>query len=82
MAALRTGRAGNLPANATTFVGRRVEIGTVRVLLAKGRLVTLTGVGGVGKTRLGLRAAGELSRVFRDGVWFVELAALHDPPAA
>ncbi|MET9231266.1 LuxR C-terminal-related transcriptional regulator [Lentzea sp. NPDC003310] len=51
----------------------------MRRLLAESRLVTLTGVGGVGKTRLALRAAGETSRAFRDGVWFVELGGVTDP---
>ncbi|MDX3663936.1 LuxR C-terminal-related transcriptional regulator [Streptomyces sp. ID05-26A] len=51
----------------------------MRRLLAESRLVTLTGVGGVGKTRLALRAASETSRAFRDGVWFVELGGVTDP---
>ncbi|MEV6241269.1 LuxR C-terminal-related transcriptional regulator [Lentzea sp. NPDC051838] len=51
----------------------------MRRLLAESRLVTLTGVGGVGKTRLALRAATETSRAFRDGVWFVELGGVTDP---
>lgn len=50
----------------------------MRRLLSESRLVTLTGVGGVGKTRLALRAAGETSRAFRDGVWFVELSGVTD----
>ncbi|MFI6100244.1 ATP-binding protein [Lentzea sp. NPDC051213] len=51
----------------------------MRRLLSESRLVTLTGVGGVGKTRLALRAAAELHRAFRDGVWFVELGGVTDP---
>ena len=69
---------GNLPAELTSFVGRRGEVAEVRRLLAGCRLVTLTGVGGVGKTRLALRAAAGLRRAFRDGVWLVELDQLRD----
>jgi len=69
---------GTLPAELTSFVGRRRELATTRQMLASSRLLTLTGVGGVGKTRLALRMAGEVRRTFPDGVWFVELAALHD----
>jgi len=71
-------RAGNLPAELTSFVGRRGELAEVRRLLAKSRLVTLTGIGGVGKTRLALRAAAGLRRAFRDGVWLVQLDQLRD----
>src|SRR5262245_2198630 len=70
---------GNLPAELTSFVGRRGELAEVKRLLASARLVTLTGVGGVGKTRLALRAAAELRRAFRDGVWVVQLDQLRDP---
>src|SRR5215210_3137662 len=73
-----TGR-GALPAEMTSFVGRRRELAETRRLLASSRLLTLTGPGGVGKTRLALRMATEVRRTFPDGVWFVELAALHDP---
>ncbi len=69
---------GNLPADVTSFVGRRSELAEVRRLLSSSRLVTLTGVGGVGKTRLALRAAATLHRAF-DAVWLVDLAALSDP---
>ncbi|MFC5731073.1 MULTISPECIES: ATP-binding protein [Nocardioides] len=62
----------------TSFVGRRRELSETRRLLASSRMLTLTGVGGVGKTRLALRMAAEVRRTFPDGVWFVELAALHD----
>src|ERR1700761_8697043 len=78
MAPARRG-AGNLPAELTSFVGRRGEVAEIRQLLAESRLVTLTGVGGVGKTRLALRAAAELRRAFRDGVWLVQLDQLRDP---
>jgi predicted ATPase len=70
--------AGNLPAELTSFVGRRGELAEVRRLLAGSRLVTLTGVGGVGKTRLALRAAAGLRRAFRAGVWLVQLDQLRD----
>lgn len=70
---------GALPAELTSFVGRRRELTETRRLLAGSRLLTLTGVGGVGKTRLAMRMAAEVRRTFPDGVWFVELAALHDP---
>jgi len=69
---------GNLPAELTSFVGRRGELAEVRRLLAGSRLVTLTGVGGVGKTRLALRAAAGLRRAFRDGVWLVQLDQVRD----
>lgn len=76
---LYPGRKGNLPADTTTFVGRKHDVAEVRRLLSESRLVTLTGVGGVGKTRLALRAAAETSRAFRDGVWFVDLGVVTDP---
>ena len=69
---------GNLPAELTSFVGRRGEVAEVRRLLSGSRLVTLTGVGGVGKTRLALRAAAGLRRAFGDGVWLVQLDQLRD----
>ncbi|KAB2348414.1 ATP-binding protein [Actinomadura rudentiformis] len=69
---------GNLPVAVTTFVGRRREITEVRRLMSVSRLVTLTGVGGVGKTRLALEAAAQSRRSFPDGVWLVDLAALED----
>jgi predicted ATPase/DNA-binding CsgD family transcriptional regulator len=70
---------GALPAELTTFVGRRQEIALTRRTLGEFRLVTLTGVGGVGKTRLALRTALEVRRQFADGAWFVELGSLRDP---
>ena len=70
---------GNLPADFTTFVGRRHLLQDVKSALAAGRLVTLVGPGGVGKTRLALRSATELSRGVADGVWLVELAGVQDP---
>lgn len=68
------GGAGNLPLELTTFVGRRSEMAEIKSLLSSSRLVTLTGLGGVGKTRLALRAAAQARRDFGDGVWLVELA--------
>ena len=70
---------GNVPAPITSFVGRRRELDEICRRLDEGRLVTLSGVGGVGKTRLALQVAGELAPSFPDGVWVVELAALADP---
>jgi non-specific serine/threonine protein kinase len=72
-------RHDNLPASLTSFVGRRHELAEVKRALSGARLVTLTGVGGVGKTRLALRVAESVERTFRDGVWLVELASLSDP---
>ena len=69
----------NLPAELTDFVGRRQDRADVRRLLAESRLVTLTGMGGVGKTRLALQVARELQRTMPDGVWLVQLAELFDP---
>ncbi|GII53761.1 LuxR family transcriptional regulator [Planotetraspora thailandica] len=69
---------GNLPADVTSFVGRRQELAEIRRLLSVSRLVTLTGVGGVGKTRLALRAASDQHRAF-DAVWLVDLSVLDDP---
>ncbi|MEJ3747375.1 LuxR C-terminal-related transcriptional regulator [Actinomycetes bacterium KLBMP 9797] len=73
------GSLGNLPAEVTSFVGRRHEMTGIRRMLAASRLVTLTGAGGVGKTRLAQRVGAELRRTFSDGVWFVGLAELRDP---
>lgn len=68
-----------LPVQLTRFIGRRREITEVTHLLASVRLVTLTGPGGSGKTRLALQIATSLSPGFEDGVWFVALAPLRDP---
>ena len=70
---------GSLPVELTSFVGRRRELAETRRLLGSSRLLTLTGPGGVGKTRLAMRVAAEVRRTFPDGVWFVELATLRDP---
>jgi hypothetical protein len=69
----------NLPAQLTSFVGRRQETADVSRLLANHRLVTLTGTGGCGKTRLALHVAGAVVDTFAEGVWLVELAPLVDP---
>ncbi|WP_260845095.1 ATP-binding protein [Prescottella equi] len=72
------GRA-SLPEELDSFVGRQNEVAEVRRLLSESRLVTLTGPGGVGKTRLALRVARESRKVFTGGTWFVELGDLRDP---
>src|SRR5690349_8600160 len=72
-------RPGRLPAEATSFIGRRRELAEVRGKLAAGRLVSLVGPGGVGKTRLALRAATTLARGFSGGAWWVELAEVREP---
>ncbi|RVW06077.1 ATP-binding protein [Rhodococcus spongiicola] len=79
MATATRSKVGNLPAPLTTFVGRRREVSAAKHLLTESRLVTLTGIGGVGKTRLALQVAGDVQRDFRDGAWLVELAELRDP---
>jgi len=68
-----------VPADLTSFVGRRHDLAAVRQLFSATRLVTLTGMGGVGKTRLALQAGNEMRRAFPDGVYLVELASLTDP---
>ncbi|RFU38113.1 LuxR family transcriptional regulator, partial [Actinomadura logoneensis] len=70
---------GNLPAEVTRFIGRRRELAEARRVLARSRLVTLTGVGGVGKTRLALRLATEVRGGYEGGAWLVELSALREP---
>jgi len=75
----RTLTAAPLPAERSSFVGRRHELTDLRRLLSESRLVTLVGPGGVGKTRLALRAATGLQRSFRDGTAVAELAAVRDP---
>ena len=71
-------RSGNLPAEVTSFVGRRRELGEIRQKLTTTRLVSLVGPGGVGKSRLALRSAADLGRGFPDGAWLVELAEVRD----
>jgi predicted ATPase len=72
---------GNLPVQVTSFVGRAVEVKELTEQVRAHRLVTLTGVGGVGKTRLAVQVAAELAGEFGDGVWLVELAPVGDPAA-
>ncbi len=69
----------NLPAQLTSFVGRRKELDELRSLLKANRLVTLTGPGGTGKTRLALEAAGTLVEGYQDGVWLAELGPIRSP---
>src|SRR5918911_5314780 len=69
---------GTLPAETTSFIGRRHELAETRRKLTVARLVTLVGPGGVGKTRLAIRAAADLARGVREGAWLVQLAELRD----
>jgi predicted ATPase/DNA-binding SARP family transcriptional activator len=68
----------NLPVPLTSFIGREKEVEQIIRLLGKNRLVTLTGSGGVGKTRLAIQVSNKLLSKFKDGVWWVELAVLTD----
>ena len=72
---------GNLRPQTTSFVGRESEVAEVQAAIRAHRLVTLTGVGGVGKTRLAVEVAARLADEFPDGAWFFELAAVTDPAA-
>ena len=72
----------NLPSMLTNFIGREHEIGAIKQRLVQARLVTLTGAGGCGKTRLAIQTALSLVGNYADGVWLVELAALSDPDLA
>jgi hypothetical protein len=71
-------RRGNVPFTATSFIGRRQQRKEIRDRLAGGRLVSLIGPGGVGKTRLALQFADEMNHLFKNGVYFVELASVSD----
>ncbi|GJO03818.1 LuxR family transcriptional regulator [Mycobacterium marinum] len=82
--ALRLSKAAathGLPVQLTNFVGRDAGMAHVRQLLAEQRLVTLTGAGGVGKTRLAVQIAGEVAGEYDGGVWWVDLASVTDPDA-
>ena len=68
----------NLPVQLTSFIGRETECATVAGLVAANRLVTLTGAGGCGKTRLSLQVAADVGEKYADGVWWVDLARLSD----
>ena len=70
---------GNLPAELTSFIGRREELSSLKRRLGTTRLLTLTGPGGVGKTRLALRVVQDSARRFEDGVGFVALSDVRDP---
>jgi predicted ATPase len=72
---------GNLRPQTTSFIGRKTKVSELEAALRGHRLVTLTGVGGVGKTRLALEVAGRLADEFPDGIWVFELAAVTDPAA-
>src|SRR5205085_8999017 len=72
---------GNLRPATTSLIGRGAEIAEIQAAVKAHRLVTLTGVGGVGKTRLALEVAAHLADEFPDGVWLFELAAVTDPAA-
>ena len=71
-------RCHNLPAELTSFIGREREQEEVKDALAKSRLLTLSGIGGIGKTRLSLQVAADVASDYPDGVWFVELAPITD----
>jgi predicted ATPase/DNA-binding CsgD family transcriptional regulator len=72
-------RRHNLPAQLTSFIGREHEVAEITRLLETTRLLTLTGAGGSGKTRLAFQVAADLVDHYRDGVWLIELAPLSDP---
>ena len=69
----------NLPLQLSSFVGRDREVAEIESLFSEHRLLTLTGPGGSGKTRLALAVASEVLDAYEEGVWFVELAPLSDP---
>ncbi|WP_328715997.1 protein kinase domain-containing protein [Nocardia salmonicida] len=73
------GSTRELPLELTSFVDRRAEVAEIKALLSVSRLVTLAGIGGVGKTRLALRAASNARRDVADGVWMIDLADVRDP---
>src|SRR5215217_6555951 len=72
---------GNLPLQVSSFIGRARELEQTAAVLGEARVVTLTGAGGVGKTRLALQAAGQVAARFGDGAWLCELAPVRDPAA-
>jgi predicted ATPase/class 3 adenylate cyclase len=75
----RTGGSRHLPVQLTSFIGRGAELVELRRIIAENRLVTLTGAGGVGKTRLAVQVAAQMAGQYRDGVWYVDLAPIIDP---
>ncbi|HKA11394.1 MAG TPA: LuxR C-terminal-related transcriptional regulator [Candidatus Dormibacteraeota bacterium] len=76
---MRKATSGNLPAETTSFIGRRRELAELRRQLASARLVTVVGPGGAGKSRLTARIASDLSRGFGHGAWLVQLADIREP---
>jgi predicted ATPase/DNA-binding SARP family transcriptional activator len=74
----RTARVSNLPVPLTSFIGRERELAELDPLLQATRLLTLTGTGGCGKTRLAIQLAAQVADRFKDGVWWVELAGLRE----
>src|SRR5262245_55662802 len=81
LSALHPRSEGNLPAAVSSFIGRKRELDELRMLLQRGdiRLLTLTGAGGSGKTRLAIEAVRSLKETFHDGIWLVDLAPIVDP---
>jgi predicted ATPase/class 3 adenylate cyclase/DNA-binding CsgD family transcriptional regulator len=75
----KTIRAHNLPVQLTRFIGRHTEMAEMRRSLTNNRVVTLTGAGGAGKTRLAVEAAAQLVTEFGDGLWYIDLAPITDP---
>jgi DNA-binding winged helix-turn-helix (wHTH) protein len=73
------GKRSNLPEQFTSFIGRERELVEIKRLLPGKRLLTLVGVGGIGKTRLALQVAADVIDAYRDGVWLVEFASIRDP---
>jgi predicted ATPase/class 3 adenylate cyclase/DNA-binding CsgD family transcriptional regulator len=71
--------AERLPAQLTSFIGRQAEMRDIRIAIGGNRLVTLTGAGGAGKTRLAVQIAADIATEFADGVWYVDLAPVTDP---
>jgi hypothetical protein len=68
-----------LPAELSSFIGRERELAEVRSLVERARVLSLTGMGGVGKTRLARRIAADIASGYADGVWLIELGSLRDP---
>src|SRR6187455_1633801 len=69
----------NLPVQLTSFIGREQELAEVERLVSTSRLVTLTGAGGCGKTRLAIQVANTIKDKFEDGVWLVDFVPLQEP---